>query len=88
MIAMWVSGSTNLVQGALGGGLSDVDDLDLELAVVARGAARGSRSVRLDLLGDTLSDGSGDDSGREGEGGSDGVTHVDGCWFDMWLLIR
>lgn len=88
MIAMWVSGSTNLVQGALGGGLSDVDDLDLEVAVVARGAARGGRSVRLDLLGDTLSDGSGDDSGREGEGGSDGVAHVDGCWFDMWLLIR
>lgn len=82
MIASWILRRTNLVQGAPGGGLSDVDDLDLEVAVVVGRAARGSRGVGLDLLSDTLSDWSGDNSGREGEGGSDGVTHIDG-----WLLI-
>ena len=72
---------TNLVQGALGSGLSDVDDLDLEVAVVARGAARGSGRLGLELLGDTLGDRSGDNSGREGDRGSDGVTHIGGCWL-------
>jgi hypothetical protein len=70
---------TNLVQGALGGGLSDVDDLDLEVAVVTRGATRGSRRAGLDVVGDTLSDGRGNDSGRKGDRGSDGVAHVGGC---------
>ena len=55
---------TNLAERALGGGLGDVDDLDLEVAIVARGAARGSRRLRLELLSYTLSDGSGDDSSR------------------------
>jgi hypothetical protein len=68
-----------LVQGALGGGLSDVDDLDLEVAVVTRGATRGSRRAGLDVVGDTLSDGRGNDSGRKGDRGSDGVAHVGGC---------
>ena len=72
---------TNLVQGALGSGLSDVDDLDLEVAVVVRRAARGSSRLGLELLSDALSDGRGDDSGREGDSGSDGVTHVDCCWL-------
>lgn len=78
MIAGWFVRRTNLAEGALGGGLSDVDDLDLEVAVVARSAARGSRGIGLDVLGDTLGDGRGNDSGREGDGGSDGVTHIDG----------
>ena len=77
MVAGWFL-RTNLAQGALGGGLSDVDDLDLEVAVVASRAARGSSRVGLDVLGDTLGDGRGDDSGREGDRRSDGVTHVDG----------
>ena len=77
MIAGGFLRRTNLVQGALGGGLGDVDDLDLEVAVVARRAARGSSRVGLDVLGDTLGDGRGNDSGREGDGGSDGVTHID-----------
>jgi len=72
---------TNLAQRALGGGLSDVDDLDLEVAVVARGATRGSGRLRLELLGDTLGDRSGDNSGREGDRGSNGVTHICSCWL-------
>ena len=77
MIAGWFVRRTNLAQGALGGGLSDADDLDLEVAIVARRAARGSSRVGLDVLGDTLGDGRGDDSGREGDRRSDGVTHID-----------
>jgi hypothetical protein len=66
-----------LAQGALGCGHGDIDDLDLEVAVVARGAARGSRGAGLDVVGHTLGDGRGNDSGREGDRGGDGVTHVD-----------
>lgn len=69
---------TNLGKITLGSGCSDVGDLDLELATVVGRAARGSRAVGLDLLSDTLSDGRGDDGGREGNGGSDGVTHTGG----------
>jgi hypothetical protein len=58
--------------------VSNVDDLDLEIAAVIRGAARGSRGVGLDVAGDTLSDGRGNDSGREGDGGGDGVAHIGG----------
>ena len=81
MVAGWFLRRTNLGQGALGGGLSDVDDLDLEVAVVAGRAARGSSGVGLDVLGDTLGDGRGDDSGREGDRRSDSVTHIDCCWL-------
>jgi hypothetical protein len=58
--------------------LSNVNDLDLEVAAVARRAAGGSRGVRLDVVGDTLSNGRGNDSGREGDSGGDGVAHIGG----------
>ena len=78
IIAGWFVRRTNLAQGALGGGLRDVDDLDLEVAVIARSGARGSRGIGLDVLGDALGNGRCNHSGREGDRRSDGVTHVDG----------
>lgn len=80
MVSIIVGNSrcTNLVERALGVSGRNVGDLDLEVAVVARRAARGCRFIGLDLLSDALSDRRGNDSGREDNGGSDSVAHIGG----------
>lgn len=58
----------------LRGRVGDVHDLDVECAIVASLAARGSGTISGEVLGDALRHGGGSNKGREGDG-SQRVTH-------------